>query len=65
MEDEKRYPGQSTEVFPEPFNKPPDVIPTGKPGQLSEEKIRQFFDEVSIVYRTEVAFTYPHNIGYM
>ncbi|KAL5011309.1 hypothetical protein ScPMuIL_009860 [Solemya velum] len=49
MAEEKRYPGQSTEVFPEPFNKPLAVIPTGKPGQLAEEKIKQFFDEGFLV----------------
>ena len=37
-------------AYPEPFNKIPPPVLEKKPGQLSEEQIRQFFEEVSHIY---------------
>lgn len=45
------YPGSTDEAHPELFNMDamPDQPKVNKPGQLSQEKIQQFFREVCII----------------
>lgn len=47
------YPGHSDEAFPEAFTLPamPAQPKEKKPGQLPEESIRQFFEEVGAEIR--------------
>ena len=40
------YPGESSESYPEVFTKPPPMPAVLKPGQLSEQQFKQFFEEV-------------------
>ena len=47
--EEKRYPGQSDEAFPDVFTRPPAFPVTLKPGQLSEQQFRQYFEEVCVI----------------
>ena len=42
------YPGESSESYPEVFTKPPPMPAVLKPGQLSEQQFKQFFEEVRL-----------------
>ena len=42
----RRWPGYTEDAYPEVFNTMTAQPKTLKPGQISEEKARQFFDEV-------------------
>jgi len=61
----RHWPGYTEEAHPEVFNTMPAQPQTLKPGQISEEKARQFFDEVRclpsrpihVADRFEVEFT--------
>lgn len=45
----KRWPGEENVAHPEVFNIPPAFPKKLKPGQLSEEQFKQFFDEVASI----------------
>jgi len=42
----RQWPGYTEDAYPEVFNTMTAQPKTLKPGQISEEKARQFFDEV-------------------
>jgi len=42
----KKYPGFTGEAYPEIFTAIPPHSPQLKPGQLSEQQVKKFFDEV-------------------
>ena len=44
--EKKVYPGHSDEAHPEVFNTMPPMKYPLKPGQLSEEKLKQYFRDV-------------------
>jgi len=44
----KQWPGFTGKAYPEVFNTIPPQPQNLKPGQLSEEEVKKFFDEVSI-----------------
>ena len=44
---EKRWPGESDEAHPEIFKSIPPQPEILKPGQVTKEKVEQFFDEVN------------------
>ncbi len=48
----KRWPGETDEAFPEAFVKIPQQPKEKKPGQLTDEQIKQFFDEVGTYSHT-------------
>ena len=46
--EQKKTSGQSTEDYPDVYTKIPPSVQEKKPGQLSQEQINQFFNEVGI-----------------
>ena len=42
----KKYPGDVDEAFPDIFNQIPPQPSEKKPGQLSDEQLREYFDKV-------------------
>jgi len=57
-EESRRWPGYSDEAYPEVFTTMPTQPKTLKPGQISEQKARQFFDEV--LRRLRFAYVLGH-----
>lgn len=49
MSEQKRWPGETDEAHPEIFNTIPPQPKVLKPGQLPEEKVKQFFDQGFLV----------------
>ena len=47
----KQYPGFVDKAFPEVFTKIPPQPDVLKPGQLSKEQVKQFFEEVGRLIR--------------
>ena len=45
-DDEKQFPGESDEAWPEVFTKAPSMPTTLKPGQVSKEQLERFYSEV-------------------
>ena len=43
----KKWPGFTGEAYPEVFTKIPPQPQQVKPGQLSEQQVKKFFDEVT------------------
>ena len=52
MEDKeaKKWPGFTGKAYPEVFNTIPPQPQQQKPGQLSEQQIKKFFEEVCFVH---------------
>ena len=50
MADSNKNKKNYNRAYPDPFNKVPPPVLEKKPGQLSEEQIRQFFEEVNHIY---------------
>lgn len=46
--EQKVWPGESGEAYPDVFTKIPPQPTEKKPGQLSEDQIIQFFDKVKV-----------------
>jgi len=46
----KQWPGFTGKAYPEVFNTVPPQPQQRKPGQLSEEQVKKFFDEVYTVH---------------
>ena len=44
----KRWPGESEEAYPEVFTVAPPRVGPKKPGQLTDEQIKHFFEKVGI-----------------
>ena len=42
----KRWPGESDEAHPDTFNVAPPRLGAAKPGQLTDEQIKHFFEKV-------------------
>ena len=47
--EQKKTSGESTVDYPDVYTKIPPPVQEKKPGQLSQEQINQFFDEVRIL----------------
>jgi len=45
-EEAKKWPGFTGKAYPEVFNKAPPQPRQLKPGQLSEQQVKKFFEEV-------------------